>query len=277
MSKFFLHLTMPRFASDRLKWIYTMTKYILFYLLLSSPSCLAAQNVDTTIRKVYIGFAYSTDIFPESWRPEPISGSGHPIERGEIQRSKTIIAKALSKYPDIIFEDNLKAVYFLKDMKFFDVAYGGTNSPSAVYLTNQGVASGYTDKYLEQTFHHEFSSILFRNHPSFLDTNAWKGANAFNFTYNDPENGVGAIRNNQSSQELDSVLCLKGVLTQYGGSSIENDVNTFAQNLFCPEKNFWNYVDRFPRIKQKANLLINFYSRISAVYTEQYFRKMDKL
>jgi hypothetical protein len=52
-------------------------------------------------------------------------------------------------------------------------------------------------------------------------------------------------------------------------------VNTFAQNLFRPEKNFWNYVDRFPRIKQKAKLLINFYNKISAMYTEQYFRKME--
>ena len=253
-----------------------MKKHILFYLLLSFPFCLAAQNADTTIRKVYIGFDYNTDIFPESWRPEPISGSGHPIDRSEIQRSKVIIVKALSKYPDIIFESNLKSVYFLKDMRFYNVGYGGTNSSDAVYLTNQGRSQGYTDKYLEQTFHHEFSSILFRNYPSFLDTNAWKGANAFNFTYNDPENGVGAIRNNQSSQELDSVLCLKGVLTQYGGSGIENDVNTFAQNLFCPEKNFWNYVDRFPRIKQKTNLLIGFYGKISTIYTEQYFRKMEK-
>jgi hypothetical protein len=68
---------------------------------------------------------------------------------------------------------------------------------------------------------------------------------------------------------------LKGVLTQYGGSSIENDVNTFAQNIFCPEKNFWAYVDRFPGIKQKTKLLINFYGKISSMYTEQYFRKME--
>jgi hypothetical protein len=252
-----------------------MNKQLIFYFLLLSPFYLAAQNPDTIIRKVYVGFNYSTDIFPESWRPDPINARGESMDRNLIPRSKAVIAKALSKYPEAIFEYNLKSVYFLKEMKFYDVGYGGTNSTDAVYVTNQGILSGYTDKYIEQTFHHEFSSILLRNYPAFLDTNLWKGANSYNFTYNDPENGVGAIRNNQSSQALDSLLCIKGVLTQYGGSSIENDVNTFAQNLFCPEKNLWNYVDRFPRIKQKAKLLISFYSKISAMYTEQYFRKME--
>ena len=252
-----------------------MNKRSILCFLLITPFYLAAQNPDTTIRKVYIEFNYNKDIFPVSWQPEPINATAQPIEISEIPRTKTVIAKALGKYPEVIFEYNLKTVYFLKEMKFYDVGYGGTNSTDAVYLTNEGISKGYTDKYLEQTFHHEFSSILLRNYPAFLDTNLWKGANSYNFTYNDPENGVGAIRNNQSSQALDSLLCLKGVLTQYGGSSIENDVNTFAQNLFCPEKDFWNYVDRFPRIKQKAKLLISFYSKIGAMYTEQYFRKME--
>ncbi len=248
----------------------------LIYFLLLFPFYIKAQNPDTTIHKVHIGFEYSKDIFPVAWTEAPVSASGEEIEAGEIARSKKIIAKALSKYPEIILEYNLKSVYFLKEMSFYNVGYGGTNYTDIVYLTNRGITLGYTDKYLEQTFHHEFSSILFRNYPAFLDTNAWKGANAPGFIYNDPENGVGAIRNNQSSQNLDTLFYLQGVLTQYGGSSIENDVNTFAQNLFCPEKNFWNYVDRFPRIRKKVTLLINFYNQISADYTEAYFRKMDK-
>jgi hypothetical protein len=252
-----------------------MNRCAVCHLFLFFPFLLGAQGSDTTIRSVHIGFTYSSAIFPESWQTSPVSAYGDQVSAAEVQRSKTIMVKALSKYPEVIFQYNLKAVYFLKEMKFYDVPYGGTNSSDAVYLTNQGIKLGYTDKYLEQTFHHEFSSILFRNYPSFLDTNAWKGANTSNFIYNDPENGVGAIRNNQSSQELDSVLCYKGVLTQYGGSSIENDVNTFAQNLFCPEKNFWAFVDRFPRIRKKATLLIGFYNRISPTYSEQYFRKLD--
>ncbi|MDP4262645.1 MAG: hypothetical protein Q8941_08950 [Bacteroidota bacterium] len=252
-----------------------MKSCLSFYILLLFPFYLMAQTPDTTIQSVLVGFNYSSAIFPESWRPAPVNAYGEQIEAGEIARSKKVIAKALAKYPKDLLTYNLKGVYFLYEMKFYNVFFGGTNSADAVYLTNQGVAKGYTDKYLEQTFHHEFSSILLRNYPALLDTNLWKGANTGNFVYNDPENGVGALRNNQSSQQLDSLLCLRGILTQYGGSSLENDVNTFAQNLFSPEKNFWAFVSRFPRIREKATLLINFYNKISGIYTEQYFRKME--
>jgi len=250
-------------------------KLWLCYLLFPFPSLLTAQNAGIKVRQVNVSFTYGENTFPKSWRAEPINARGQEMNPRFINRSKNVIIKALSKYPEKLLKSNLKGVYFLKEMMFYDVGYGGTNSENAVYLTNRGPLMGYTDKYLEQTFHHEFSSILLRNYPAFLDTNEWKGANVEGFIYNDPERGVGAIRNNKSSQALDTLLCQKGVMTQYGASSIENDLNTFAQNLFCPEYNFWNYVDRFPAIKKKVNLLIRFYHKLNPVYTEDYFRKMD--
>ena len=169
---------------------------------------------------------------------------------------------------------NLRFIYWLKKMSFYNVGYGGTNSTYAVFLTNDGALMGYTDNYLEQTFHHEFSSILYRNYPAFLDTLQWKSLNEKNFIYNDPEDGVGAIRNNASSQDLDTTLCVRGLLTQYAMSSIENDLNTFAQNLFAPSAGFWNIVDRYPRIQQKTRLIILFYSKINPIFTETYFRNL---
>jgi len=253
-----------------------MKNRVIVFLLLLSPFFLVAQSPDTIIRKVYVSFSSSKEIFPIDWRNDPIDATAKPIERREIRHSKLIIAKALNKYPESIFKKNLKFVYFLKEMSFYNTGYGGTNSQDAVYLTNRGKYWGYTDQYVEQTFHHEFSSILFRNNPSLLDTNLWKDANVPGFIYNDPKNGVGVIRDGKASQRLDTALCQIGFLTQYSESSLENDVNTFAQNLFCPEKNFWNYADRYPGIKQKTELLIKFYAALSPMYTEAYFRKLDK-
>jgi hypothetical protein len=230
---------------------------------------------DTTIRGVAVKFYYNQDIFPESWRTAPINAKGEEIASTEIQRSKKIMIRALTKYPRQTLEQNLNGgVYWLKSLKFFDVGYGGTNSNDALYLTDNGEPMGYTNFYMEETFHHEFSSILMRNYPAFLDTLAWKNANEKSFNYNDPENGVGAIRNNQSSQELDTMICKKGMLTQYGMSSLENDANTFAQNLFCPTTNFWAIVDHFTMIHKKTILLIGFYHQLSSVFTEDYFRKL---
>lgn len=236
---------------------------------------LFAQKTDTTIKGVVISFDHDPSIFPESWRVAPVNAFAEKLSPGEIKRSKAVIARALDHYPQSTLE-NIKKVYFLQQLKFYDVPYGGTNSTDLIYLVNHGTSRGYSDKYLEQTFHHEFSSILFRNFPEKLDTTEWKMANHPDFNYNDPENGVGAIRNKQSSQLLDSTLCEKGLLTQYGSSSIENDVNTFAQNLFLPEQDFWKMVAQYPAIRKKTTLLIGFYNRINPIFTEEYFKKLQR-
>lgn len=240
------------------------------------PVASFAGNKDTTIQGVKLESVYSSSIFPESWQGGSVNAEGEQISDYELKRVQPILIKALRKYPKDMLSADLRAVYVLKSMKFFNVGFGGTNSSDAVYITSDGVSAGYTDAYIEQTFHHEFSSILFRKHPSFLDTTAWKQQNNASFDYNDPENGVGAIKNKKSSQALDTDLAEKGMLTQYAMSSLENDINTFAQNLFVPESNFWEIVDRYPKINKKVKLLIVFYSKLSPVFTEQYFRAFAK-
>jgi len=239
------------------------------------PTVLFSQTEDTTIQQVKVVFEYSADIFPDDWRNDRIDAQGQQIAIEEIPRSKQVAIKALNKYSTTLLSYNLKGLYFLKSMKFFGVSFGGTNSSDALYLTNNGITLGYTDAYIEQTFHHEFSSILFRNYARFFDTTAWKKANDPSFDYNDPESGVGAIRNGRSSQVLDTSLAKYGFITEYAMSSLENDLNTLAQNLFLPEQSFWNIVDKYPKIKTKIQLLIAFYNKLDDRYTERYFRAFD--
>ena len=245
------------------------------FFFITYPGFSQTNNGDTTIQTVLISFSYSPSNFPPDWQSAPINAKGEGIYRSEIVRSKLVMSKALKKYPLLVLQKTLRAVYFLKEMTFYNVGYGGTNSTDALYLTNNGEPSGYTEQYLEQTFHHEYSSIFFRNYSSFFDEAAWKKAIITGFDYNDPEAGVGAIRNNQSSQDLDTALCAKGFLTQYSLSGMENDINTVAQNIFCPSENFWNYADRYPLINKKVKLLISFYHKIDPVFTESYFRKLS--
>jgi hypothetical protein len=249
----------------------TIKTIILFILL---PFLSFSQSTDTTIQGVRVEFNYNVSIFPGEWRIAPINAMGKKMDEKEIPRTRAVMEKALVKYPKKVLLENLKVVHFLSFMKFFEVQYGGTNSNDAVYLVNNGKPLGYTDKYLEQTFHHEFSSVLLRKFSNYLDTTTWKSLNEPGFIYNDPEDGVGAIRNNQSSQDLDSTLGRKGILTQYALSSIENDMNTIAQNLFCPEKNFWPFVDKYPRLRSKVKMLVNFYGRVDEGFTEEYFRRL---
>jgi hypothetical protein len=243
-------------------------------LLFSIPVFLhaGATKKDTVILGVPLKFGYHETIFPASWMTPPINGKGESLDPSEFLRTSSVMATALSKYPASVLSRNLRAVYILKSISFYQVGYGGTNSNEDVYLTNNGVARGYTNNYIEQTFHHEFSSILYRNFFTLFNESSWLGANPAGFDYNDPENGVGAIRNNESSQELDTLLCERGFLTQYALSGLENDLNTVAQNLFRPAAGFWEIVDRYPRIRKKTRLLIRFYSLIDSSFSEEYFR-----
>ena len=243
-------------------------------ILFQMSAAMAQPAPDTVVRSVAINFQYNKLIFPDSWQRSPINADGGQIDELEIPRCKKVLITALRKYPLSLLQEELQSVYFVKWMKFYNVGYGGTNSIDALYLTDNGVDMGYTELYLEQTFHHEFSSILYRNHPSLLNEKAWLSANMAGFKYNDPESGVGAIRNNQSSQELDTNLCVKGFLTQYSQSGMENDINTFAQNVFCPTQEFWTLVDNYPRIALKFSLMIIFYNSINPVFTETYFRRL---
>ncbi len=231
---------------------------------------------DTVIQKVKVVFKFDPSIFPDSWQANPILAKGEAIDSTEIARCKVITASALKKYPTPILYMNLKTIYFVRSEKFYEVGFGATNYHDALYISDNGKEKGYTDRFIEQSIHHEFSSILFRNYGWLLDTASWNKANLPGFGYTDTESGVGAIRKNESSQDLDTALASKGFLTQYAHSDIENDINTIAQNLFSPAPGFWKIVDAYPRIRQKVNLLIRFYHSILITFTEQYFREFEK-
>lgn len=246
---------------------------VYFFFCVISLGAKAIPFADTTIRGVEVSFDYTNNIFPAFWQKPPINAMAESIDPSEIGRSWQVVSSALQKYPSGLLEKELKSVFFIRSMKFYDVEYGGTNSTDALYLANNGDDQGYSNLYIEQTFHHEFSSILYRNHQTLFREAEWIQANSPGFSYTDPENGVGAIRDNRSSQDFDTLLCTKGFLTQYARSGIENDLNTIAQNLFSPSPGFWDVVEDYPRIKYKVRLLVSFYRRIDPIFTIGYFKK----
>src|SRR5690349_3374574 len=137
---------------------------VIAFLFYSTAAMAQDKRLDTVIRSVAISFQYNKLIFPESWQKKPINAEGGQIDETEIIRCKKVLVTALKKYPLSLLQEELQSVYFVKWMKFYNVGYGGTNSTDALYLTDNGIDLGYTEHYLEQTFHHEFSSILYRNH-----------------------------------------------------------------------------------------------------------------
>lgn len=219
-----------------------------------------------------IFFEIDNETFPKSWETEKISAKGISLDKIEIDRSFKVVIKALSKYPIEVLKENISKIYILKSLEFYGQEFGATNSQDVIYIANNGELLGYSDSYIEESFHHEFSSILLRNYPELFNEDNWERINKISYG----NGGVQALKNSKDSQSFDSFLALKGFLYEYAISDLENDFNSFAENLFNPSVEFYLFVDKYVCIHQKYKLIIEFYAKLNKSFTEEYFREIIK-
>ncbi|MBL8064431.1 MAG: hypothetical protein JNM34_01105 [Chthonomonadaceae bacterium] len=233
-------------------------------LVQSVPSQPSVKIVTTT----------SDEMFPASWRKDPVNAGAQELEKSEVSRSIAIVSRALALYPNDFLEKELKTVYVCKSIKFYGLSYGGTNSLDAVYLTNQGSEQGYTDKYIFGSFHHEFSSVLLRNHPDQLDARQWSKSNPVGFRYGD--GGTEALRSGKASTEYEATLAKRGFLTEYSQASLEEDFNMIVEGMFSGDPVFWQFCGRFPKLAKKQQLAAEFYRKLVPGFTSTFFRSRPR-
>lgn len=224
------------------------------------------KNIDDKIR-----FIIEEGMFPDSWYDEPINAKAESLNPEEIKRTRSIIIKALKKYPDEVLIKNLSKVYVLSELEFYGVGFGGTNSDDSVYLTN----IDYSNIWIETAFHQEFSSIFLRSYKSLFDKQAWIRINPGDFIYFS-DTGVEALKKGQDSTIFDPKLNEIGFLYEYAQSTPENDFNSFAENIFMNDSYFWEAIDKYPKLKEKFDLIVKFYNSINPIFTEEYFRKISQ-
>lgn len=214
-------------------------------------------------------------MFPASWNQREISPIASSLEPTEINRTFTVLDRAMEKYPDSLLKRNLKKVYVVRRLSFYGVPYGGTNSSDTVYLANAGREMGFSDRFLEESFHHEFSSILLRNYPNLFDRRAWLAANPPGFKY--LGDGTMAVRSGSASTKASPRLQADGFMAQYATASIEEDFNMIAEALLTGNSDFWRAVQSSPRLRQKADVAIRFYGSLSGSFNESSFRSLVEL
>ena len=219
---------------------------------------------------VEVLFASNVNIFPHQWSGKKINPSIYPVPSEEIPRLEALLKHAFTKYPLDMLDAHLDRVYVVKSMKFYGLPYGGTNYQHSVYLSDDTDNPWFTDEYIEQVFHHEFSSILIRDFPDYFEKARWLSANPSSFNYG--KGGADAISQDLANMALDPVLIEQGFLSQYSTASLEEDINVCAQYLFTGGREFWRVVELNDAIREKTRILINFYHKINPVFTESYFR-----
>lgn len=235
---------------------------------------LSFGQTDTLVRGIRVSFLTADKMFPCSWYKKKIGAQAESLSAADAPRAKAILERAMAKYPERFLARYLEKVWVLKSMKFYGYPFGGTYTKKKVYLAFDETNATNTDQYMEQRFHQELSSILWRENHRKLDLAAWYECNPRGFEYG--EGGAVAIAYGTASMDTDPGYFNIGFLNRYAMTEVEQDINVIAQNLFAGGPEFWKIVDTSPGIRGKALLLIGFYHSLDPVFTEDYFRKLGK-
>lgn len=226
-------------------------------------------------------------IFPEDWTKDPFNARATPILESQRARALAAVNRAIDKYPETLLRRTLQRVYVLGDLTFYkNTHFSGTASNTSLYLVVQSEMEGYTDRFIEATFHREYSTLLLNRYLRYLAQSAWHEINPPDFRYSGPnswdypkgqDGGALAIEEGKSSLSLESrpEYLDYGFLTEYSKSSLENDFNEYATALFLNEPQFQKLAETYPAIEKKRDLAIRFYSRIDPDLTPAYFGKCE--
>jgi hypothetical protein len=136
-----------------------------------------------------------------------------------------------------------------------------------VYLTNNG---SLKDDRAVANFHHEFSSLLLSCHGFFL--NPWIGKNPLGFKYLQEKsaNWTTIWRDIKFYGEGTEVDYRKGFINNYGQTNFENDFNEYAAMIFTYPQKFKKIMNKYPRVRGKFLLFLDFYHKIDPIFTEEY-------
>ena len=224
----------------------------------------AAHNVsaqeNSTIKIIcYDGKAA---IFPSSWLDKKTKAKATEADTAKFRLDKAMLDVAFGYYTKNFIEKEVEHIYVVGRLSFNGQHFTGTNSRKDIYIASTD------NNEIEKTFHHEFSSILLRNHADYSFEMKWRELS--------PElrsgNSAAAVKSGLFEAGFDSVLCAKGYLCRYSLSNWENDFNMYAENIFAGGKAFWKIVDRYPKVQAKVKLIVDFYTKLWGGYNEVFFR-----
>lgn len=172
----------------------------------------------------------------------------------------------LEKYPPSFLANSLTRIYLVQELKFRNLFYGGTyeKTKKQLFLISRLIGDTGNDAELG-AFHHELSSILMHIYKDQFPTKAWHEANPPAFKYEFKESTWRNLATNRTGTTGDSQCYSYGFLCHYGSLTFEDDVNTYAQYLLARSEELDEIGAKYPRVKQKANLLRQFYQQIGAI------------
>lgn len=200
---------------------------------------------------------YNIGNFPSHWVGGRINIWGKQITRSDERKAKIAVNNFVKKYPKSFFKSELSSIFLMRDLSFYGSYWGATYKWDRIYVS-YNTQDGDTVRFITRELHHELSSILMENHS--FPKHRWIAATKGSYTSNnegiDQAGKIGDGRDERAS------LLRRGILTTYGASDFENDVNIYAEYIFVLTKELKRHCKKYPRVAKKTKLIKEFYCSV---------------
>ncbi|MCP4114701.1 MAG: hypothetical protein GY737_04725 [Desulfobacteraceae bacterium] len=209
---------------------------------------------------IKINYHVNNNFVLPPWNKPPFNGKATQISDFELCRFVRLLPGLLARYPASVISENINGIALCEALEFYEVEYGGTSLAKTLYLTSKGRRMGFTDMYLRELFHHEMSSLLMSQFP--FDYRKWSESNPADFQYKKTTaERLNAIKHDRDGAG-EARGYREGFLSRYSQSSLENDFNVYAENIFVYPGKMENLIAQYPNIKAKYLLVKEFYLSI---------------
>jgi hypothetical protein len=189
------------------------------------------------------------------------------IRHRVLARYPKILQKALDRYPIKVIKNYLNAIYFAGEIDQHGFLAGGSYDPfrKIIYVVDSGIKDENRCVY---KVHHELSSLLLKRH--FFSINPWISNNPkdYRYLYKRTDNTLKTFNN--SSLYGTEADYEKGFMNSYGQTNFENDFNEYSAMIFTYPEKFKQIMNRYPRVRGKFKVWLDFYQKIDPVFTEAY-------
>jgi hypothetical protein len=184
-----------------------------------------------------------------------------PPSKEQYTKYITIIKTALEKYPVSVVKKHLKKIYIGGPFSENGGVIAGMYEKDKLFLFCNPVDGYSSDIFLEQTIHHEFSSILILGYdfPAF----DWLDLNPKGFEYIINLSKINEYMNSISSYSPTESQLRQGLVSSYGKANAENDINSYVELIFTQPEKMRAYMDKYPRVGPKYEMIKKFYLSIS--------------
>lgn len=167
------------------------------------------------------------------------------------------LSRAMEVYPEALLRDAAPEVYIVGELRLGGYRVGGAALPGLVFLASDYLLRDAGMGYLRRAFHHEFSSVLIAKYP--FPKTAWRAQLPSDFAFPiSEESQLEATARRADAEDMNRYR-EAGFVSDYGASSLENDINTYAELLFEAPGELANLARSFPRIAAKAALIQDYY------------------